>query len=399
MTKLFFRWRVASAALCVAVFSGVALAECGGADPGSEPVGLEVVRVQGQLLDYGGTRLLGLAGERVRAEYETPDFSIEQFRMVLNPAWQERVDWSAYGAADAKIAHTRLYFDRRADGTRRLCRIAEMAPSVGEDDAPPGPLVAQHVKVFEYRADARLVQVAHYSMADEAPRTWTAPQSDCYFYDAAGWPVGKVAHHEGSCAEAKPGDAQERYVHAPDGHLLRAFRWRSDYTDHGVERVDIIDTYADDGVLRHRYVKVPDHAPRLSALPQPVARGDVEWHMDELGVDQTPWRIQVDRPGVPAAKRAPWRFALLKPEFFSRDRYFYPEAEREVVAEGRADAKGMIALTAAQQRRLIDLVQRYPGLIVLRVNAMRHFALWPEVPPKVWDVCHDPARNAPTDCE
>ncbi len=399
MAKPFSRWCVASAGLSIAVFVGAARADCGPADPGVDPAGLEVVRVPGQLFDYGGVHLLGFAGERVRAEYDTPDFSIAQGRAVLKPAWQERVDWSAYGAADAEAAHTRLYFDRRADGTRRLCRIDEMVPGIGADDGPPGPVIARAVDIFEYRADAKLAQVARYTRADEAPNTWTTPQRDCYFYDAAGWPVAKLTRDEGSCAQANPSDARVRYVHAPDGRLLRAFRWRADYTGDGVERVDIIDTYGDDGALRHRYIKAPDRAPRLTALPQPAARGDVEWQMDEIGVDRKPWRIQVDRPGAPVAQRAPWRFALMKPEYLTRDRYFYPEAEREVVAEGRANTRGMIALTAAQQRRLIELVRRHPGLVVLRVNHMRHYALWPEVPQAVWEVCRDPARTAPKDCE
>lgn len=398
MSKPSFRWCVASAGLCAVAFCGVALADCGAADPDREPVGLEVVRVPTKFLDYRGMRLLGLAGERVLADHDVPEFSIEKDRAVLNPAWQERVDWSAYGEADAKAAHARLYFDRRADGTRRLCRINVMAPRVGKRLRPSGALVVQHLTIFDYRADARLVQIAHYSMADEAPRTWTAPQRDCYFYDAAGWPVAKVAKHEGRCAEAKPEAAQERYVHAPDGRLLRVLRYRVRQRgdSFGFEREEIIDTYGDDGALRHRYIKTPDSAPRLTALPLPDARAKVERPMDEIGVNQTPWQIQVSQPGLPVADRDTWRFVLMNPGFFTRDRY---EAEREVVAEGIADDEGMIVLSAAQQRRLIDLVLRYPGLVVLHRDVLHSYVLWPEVPQTVWEVCHDPARTAPADCE
>lgn len=399
MVNPFFRWCVAFAGLYIALFGCDTRADCTGDDPDIVPVALEMVRVPRQLLDYSGAHLLGLAGERVRVGYDAPDFSIEMNRAVLNPAWQERVDWSAYGAPDANAAHSRLYFDRRADGTRRLCRIDAMALAGDAPEGLPGMPIVHAVDIFKYGANGRLVEIAHHAIVDGGARTWDAPKRDCYFYDAAGWPVSKVGRYDGSCSQAKPSDAPVRYVHASDGHLLRVFHQRTDLTEGGVENVDIIDTYGDDGEMRRRYINAPNRPPRLTALPRSGRRGMAERRMDEIGVGQAPWRIRIDRPEVPVSERAPWRFVLMKPEFSRRGQYPEPDAEREVVADGRADASGMIALTAAQQRRLTNLVQQYPGLVVLRVSVLRHYSLWPEVPQAVWERCHDPARIAPADCE
>lgn len=383
-------------AVCLAARSGVVQAVCPPNDPNLRPVGFVTINVPGRGIDLTGRYRLGLHGERVPSRDEAPALVQRGNRVELEPIWQTQVDWSAYAPADPNEFYTRMVFDRQDDGSLRLCRMESVRPSSEDEEKPPAPAI-ERVMVFEYGEHGRLDRVVTHTHRDAAASAeWDTPRSFCYRYDAHGYPMARLSGIAGDCAAQPLSEGEALYVNADDGRLLRKLSDGVVYPDGQLVRVKYVDTYDAQGAPLHRYVDTRGEAARLSQLPS-LDRGNTGRAMDELGIDDA-IRIQIGLPHVPKKSRETWRFALIKSDYLTEGRYYVEEAVEEALGEGKADARGLIALKAAQERRIIERVHAYPGRVVLQVGRTRYFGLWPIVTDAQWMACADPMHNQPNDC-
>lgn len=390
------RWCCAPVVVCLSAWGCVAQAVCPPNDPNLRPVGFETVTVPGRDFDLTGRYRLGLHGERVPSRDDAPALVQRGNRVELEPIWQAQVDWSAYVPADPNESYTRMVFDRQADGSRRLCRMESVRLYSEDEETPPAPTI-ERVMVFEYGEHGRLERVVTHTPREAAsPTEWDAPRSICYRYDAHGYPMARLHGVEGDCAARPLSEAGTLYVNADDGRLLRVLSAGVVYPDGEPVPVEYADTYDAQGAPLHRYLNTRGEAARLS-LPPATGKHNDRWAMDELGIDDA-IRIQINRPHTPPKSRETWRFVLLKSDYLTRDRYYVEEAVEEALGEGKADARGMIALKAPQERRIVERVHTYPGRVVLQLGRTRYFGLWPAVTDAQWMACADPARNQPNDC-
>ncbi len=323
--------------------------------------------------------LLGKRGERVPTDSKLA--RIDDSGDLLPRTWADKVDWSAYRAADnaAPAAPTRLYFD--ADG--RLCRVESYRPTRGQAVLDGGYTLA-------YDTAGNLTAYTQYSLASaSSAQPYSATRRACLQRDAQGQLHTFI---DDGCGETSNVGARRHYVRDASGRLLRVIDLVSPGQPVAVQSIDAQGKPGPRYVRRSPSYFAPNVGTALTAYPAPPHE-----QRDRL------FPLQRERlAALPVeVHENPWRVVRIKDDLpldADYDMTSWDPDTQIVLAEGAQSTPNGAVLSPAQQLAVWQAMAEHPWRVYFYPDPASRAMLLPAMAPETWQACSDPANTAPNAC-
>ncbi len=354
-----------------------------------------------------GVQLLGLKGERVSVGSLSNAHSYA-FEDDLRRHWTHRVDWSVFGETDAvdvsqkTVADeaVRLFFDKDAQGTERLCRLEmpesrvdwqflhSLDPNLHPTlDRQPAQQAPRWVLRFAYGTSSQLIGVRTSKISRQA----AAPlvQATCIQRDPLSGRVQSITSTVGKDCNGNVKDGvafRQVHVHDAQGHLLRII------SDRSQPRVMV---YEADGAVKAAYfTNHQQQRPFRVAVTQPPSCAITKLLERAPFLDRLVVIGGVAKPftwkefGGFAVGSQPWEIYEYSPQ----------GATVEQIASGATGQDATVRLSAPLHAALYDALSKHDKCVALKTGMGVNVDFLLETPDAVWRACTDISNTSASAC-